>query len=122
MKRYKVKYQNNNGTQTLLIETNDILKENLPSNILNIKELKEFDSVSFFQSKKIIKEKVLINIFYELNLMLESNITLGDALDILIKNRKDKVVLEFLETLKYSFSSSKKVSEELSIYKSIIYL
>lgn len=117
MKKYKVKYQSNSGMKTILLETNDLSKESLPSNILNIKEIKRFDSISLFQRKKIIKEKVLIGIFYELNLMLESNITLSDALDILIKNRKDKVVLEFLKTLKYSFSNSKKVSEELSIYK-----
>lgn len=117
MKKYKIVYQSNNGIKTIFLETNDISKEDLPSNIVNIKEKKDFNNSSFFQTKKIIKEKVLINIFYELNLMLESNITLSDALDILIKNRKNKIVLEFLETLKYSFSSSKKVSEELSIFK-----
>ena len=117
MKKYKIQCQNNSGIQTILLETNDISREKLPSNIINIKEIKKFDSTSFFQGKKIIKEKVLINIFYELNLMLESNITLSDALDILIKNRKDKIVLDFLQTLKYSFSSSKKVSQELSRFK-----
>ncbi len=117
MKKYKVQYQSNSGIQTILLETNDISKEKLPTNTVNIKEIKKFDSSSFFQRKKIIKEKVLINIFYELNLMLESNITLSDALNILIKNRKDKIVLDFLQTLKYAFSSSKKVSKELSKYK-----
>ncbi|MAC83829.1 MAG: transformation system protein [Arcobacter sp.] len=117
MKKYKIKFQSNNGTKTILLETNDISKENLPSNITNIKEIKKFDTTSLFQQKKVIKEKVLINIFYELNLMLESNVTLSDALNILIKNRKNKIVLEFLETLKYAFSTSKKVSEELAIFK-----
>ena len=117
MKKYKVEYQNNSGIKTILMETNDISKEKLPSNIINIKEIKKLENKSFFQSKKIIKEKVLINIFYELNLMLESNITLNDALNILIKNRKDKVVLDFLYSLKYSFSSSRKVSQVLSEFK-----
>jgi general secretion pathway protein F len=117
MKRYKIKYQNNSGIQTTLIESSDISKEKLPSNIISIKEIKSFEITSLFQRKKIIKEKVLINIFYELSLMLESNITLSDALDILIKNRKEKIVLEFLKSLKYAFSNSKKVSEELSIFK-----
>ena len=117
MKKYKIESQSNSGIQTILLETNDISTEKLPPNIVNIKEIKKFDSASYFQTKKLIKEKVLINIFYELNLMLESNITLSDALDILIKNRKDKIVLDFLQTLKYSFSSSKKVSQELSKFK-----
>ena len=113
MKKYKIFYQCNNKIKTTIIDTIDILKEELPKNILNIKEIKRFEVRSLFQEQKIIKEKVLIAIFYELNIMLESNITLSDALDILIKNRKDIVVLEFLNTLKYSFSSSNKVSKEL---------
>jgi len=117
MKKYKVEYQSDSGIKNILFETNNISKEKLPSNIINIKEIKKLNSGSFFHTKKTIKEKVLINIFYELNLMLESNITLSDALDILIKNRKDKVVLEFLQTLKYSFSSSKIISQELSKFK-----
>ena len=117
MKKYKIFYQSNNKIKTTIIDTIDILKEELPKNIINIKEIKRFEVRSLFQEQKIIKEKVLIAIFYELNIMLESNITLGDALDILIKNRKDIVVLEFLNTLKYSFSSSNKVSEELEKFK-----
>ena len=117
MKKYKIFYQSNNKIKTTIIDTIDILKEELPKNIINIKEIKRFEVRSLFQEQKIIKEKVLIGIFYELNIMLESNITLGDALDILIKNRKDIVVLEFLNTLKYSFSSSNKVSEELEKFK-----
>lgn len=117
MKKYKIFYQCNNKIKTTIIDTTDILKEELPKNILNIKEIKKFEVRSLFQEQKIIKEKVLIAIFYELNIMLESNITLSDALDILIKNRKDIVVLEFLNTLKYSFSSSNKVSKELEKFK-----
>jgi len=117
MKKYKIFYQSNNKIKTTIIDTIDILKEELPKNIINIKEIKRFEVRSLFQEQKIIKEKVLIGIFYELNIMLETNITLGDALDILIKNRKDIVVLEFLNTLKYSFSSSNKVSEELEKFK-----
>ncbi len=117
MKKYKIFYQCNNKIKTTIIDTIDILKEELPKNILNIKEIKKFEVRSLFQEQKIIKEKVLIAIFYELNIMLESNITLSDALDILIKNRKDIVVLEFLNTLKYSFSSSNKVSKELEKFK-----
>lgn len=117
MKKYKIFYQCNNKIKTTIIDTTDILKEELPKNILNIKEIEKFEVRSLFQEQKIIKEKVLIAIFYELNIMLESNITLSDALDILIKNRKDIVVLEFLNTLKYSFSSSNKVSKELEKFK-----
>lgn len=117
MKKYKITYQNNKEIKTKIIQTLDISKEELPSNILNIKELKSFDFDDLFDNKKVIKDKQLINIFYELNLMLSSNMTLLDSLNILIKNRKDKKVLSFLNTLKNSLTSSKKISEELNIYK-----
>jgi len=117
MKKYKISYQSNIGIETIIIETEDISKEKLPTNILSIKEIKDFNLAELFQNKKVIKEKDLINIFYELNLMLSSNITLSDSLNILIKNRKDKNVLAFLDTLKNSLTSSKKISEELKKYK-----
>ena len=117
MKKYKITYQSNKEIKTKIIQTLNISKEKLPSNILNIKELKSFDFDDLFENKKVIKDKQLINIFYELNLMLSSNMTLLDSLNILIKNRKDKKVLSFLNTLKNSLTSSKKISEELNIYK-----
>ena len=117
MKKYKISYQDDIVIKTIILETQDISKEDLPSNILNIKEIKKFNFVDLFENKKEIKEKNLINIFYELNLMLSSNITLSDSINILIKNRKDKTVLAFLNTLKSSLTSSKKISDELKIYK-----
>lgn len=117
MKKYKITYQSNKEIKTKILQTLNISKEELPSNILNIKELKSFDFDDLFDNKKVIKDKQLINIFYELNLMLSSNMTLLDSLNILIKNRKDKKILSFLNTLKNSLTSSKKTSEELNIYK-----
>ncbi len=117
MKKYKITYQNNNLSKTKILETLDISKEDLPANILNIKEIKGFDIQNLFEAKKLIKEKDLISVFYELNLMLSSNITLSESLNILIKNRKDKNILAFLNTLKNSLTSSKKISEELNVYK-----
>ncbi|MGB1226565.1 MAG: type II secretion system F family protein [Poseidonibacter sp.] len=117
MKKYKITYQSNKEIKTKILQTLNISKEELPSNILNIKELKSFDFDDLFDNKKVIKDKQLINIFYELNLMLSSNMTLLDSLNILIKNRKDKKILSFLNTLKNSLTSSKKISEELNIYK-----
>ena len=117
MKKYKITYQSNKEIKTKILQTLNISKEKLPSNILNIKELKSFDFDDLFDNKKVIKDKQLINIFYELNLMLSSNMTLLDSLNILIKNRKDKKILSFLNTLKNSLTSSKKISEELNIYK-----
>ena len=117
MKKYKISYQSDIGIKHIIIESNDLAKETLPLNIIKIKEINKINLISILGEKKKIKEKDLINLFYELNLMLSSNITLSDSLNILIKNRKDKVVKEFLNTLKNSLTSSKKISEELKKYK-----
>jgi len=53
--------------------------------------------------------------------MLQANINISDALDILIKNKKDKNILRFLEVVKYSFSTGKKIDENLNDF-SINYL
>jgi general secretion pathway protein F len=49
--------------------------------------------------------------------MLQANINLSDALDILIKNKKDKNIIVFLQLLKYSFSNAKPIEENLNDFK-----
>jgi len=57
MKKYKISYQDDIVIKTIILETQDISKEDLPSNILNIKEIKKFNFVDLFENKKEIKEK-----------------------------------------------------------------
>lgn len=60
------------------------------------------------KNKKIkIDEKDINLIFYELNIMLQANLVVSDAFDILIKNKNDKQIKDFLKDLKYSLLSSK---------------
>ena len=49
--------------------------------------------------------------------MLKSNINISDALQILIKNRKEKKIVEFLKTINYAFSNSKPIKDELKRFK-----
>ena len=48
--------------------------------------------------------------------MLQANININDALDILIKNKKDNTILEFLKAIKYSLSNGKAIDENLSSF------
>ena len=116
MKKYKIKYQDASQIKELIIESNNISNEELPKNIISIKQYKKtFDLNSF--NKKRISDKKLNLLFYELNLMLQANININDALDILIKNKKDKNILEFLKAIKYSLSNGKSISENLDNFK-----
>lgn len=118
--KYKIIYQEDKIVKTKIIEANSFENISLPENTIEVK--KEFFSLnlnSFSDSfkKKYIKEKELISLFYELSLMLDSKILLDEALEILIRNKKDKNVLEFLKTLQKSFSKSQDINKSLENFK-----
>ncbi|MCT7556967.1 type II secretion system F family protein [Aliarcobacter butzleri] len=112
MKKYKIKYQKDEKVEELILKTSDLANENLPQNILEIKEEKESFKIDFKRKIRIDNKKMNL-LFYELNLMLQSNINFSDALDILIKNRKDKDIVKLLQIIKESFSSGKSIDENL---------
>ncbi|MFW2611709.1 type II secretion system F family protein [Aliarcobacter butzleri] len=112
MKKYKIKYQKDEKVEELILKTSDFANENLPQNILEIKEEKESFRIDFKRKIRIDNKKINL-LFYELNLMLQSNINFSDALDILIKNRKDKDIVKLLQIIKESFSSGKSIDENL---------
>ncbi|MGE0052314.1 MAG: type II secretion system F family protein [Arcobacter sp.] len=116
MKKYKIKYQSEEKIEKIILETSDLSKEKLPKNIIEIKEYKNYLKIDF-RRKKRINEKKLNLLFYELSLMLQSNINISDALDILIKNKKDKQIVEFLNTIKYSLSNGKAIDKNLENFK-----
>lgn len=114
MKKYRIRYQNDNNIYELIIQTSNLLNEKLPNNIIEIKEYKE-KRLDF--RKKVLKEKDLNLVFYELNLMLQSNINISDALDILIKNKKNQNLIDFLKSIKYSLSNGKPIDKNLKEFK-----
>ena len=116
MKKYKIKYQYKSEIKELILETKNLSNETLPSNIIEIKEIKNYLNSDFFRKKRI-NDKKLNLIFYELNIMLQANINISDAVDILIKNKKDENILKFLKIIKYSFSTSKDIEENLNGFK-----
>ncbi|MCG3658041.1 type II secretion system F family protein [Aliarcobacter butzleri] len=112
MKKYKIKYQKDEKVEEMILKTSNLANENLPQNILEIKEEKESFKIDFKRKIKIDNKKINL-LFYELNLMLQSNINFSDALDILIKNRKDKDIVKLLQIIKESFSNGKAIDENL---------
>ena len=112
MKKYKIKFQDKNELKTIIFESENISNEKLPQNIISIDEYKE--KINFTFSKKIkINDKKINLLFYELDLMLQANISISDALDILIKNKKDTNLVLFLKTIKYSLSNGKDIDLSL---------
>ena len=112
MKKYRIRYQNSESIKELFIETNNLANEELPKNILEIKEEKSSFYFLLRKRKKLAKKDLNL-LFYELSLMLNAKINLSDSIDILIKNKKNKTLIEFLGVLKYSFSNGKPIRENL---------
>ena len=116
MKTYKIKYQIGDEIKEKILKLDTLSKDNLPKNIIDIKE----ENISFdfsFLKKKSINDKQVNLLFYELSLMLDSKIALNDAIDILIKNKKDKNILLFLSELKNSLINSKPIEKSLENFK-----
>ncbi|MDY0052146.1 MAG: type II secretion system F family protein [Aliarcobacter sp.] len=116
MKKYIIKYQEENQIKEFFIESRNISNEQLPLNIISILEQKEKLNFTYFR-KKTISDKKLSLLFYELNLMLRANININDSLNILIKNKKDKSTLEFLRAIQYSLSNGKSISKNLDNFQ-----
>ena len=116
MKKYKIKYQDKNEIKQIILYSQNLSNEQLPSNIIEIIEHKNYFDFNLFK-KKSIDDKSLNLLFYELNLMLQSNINISDALDILIKNKKDKNIIEFLKSIKYSLANGKPIENSLNDFK-----
>ena len=115
MKKYRVKYQENGKIKVDIVDSDKLLLIKKSKNILEIKEKNEIFNI--FKKEIRIDNKKLAQLFYELNLMLKSNINISDALQILIKNRKEKKIVEFLKTINYAFSNSKPIKDELKRFK-----
>ncbi len=116
MNKYKISFQKDTQVHSIIIETNDLNSQTLPSNIIDITIInkKFFNNINL--SNKI-KDKELILVFYELSLMLESGILLDDAINILIKNRKNQNIIKFLNIIKNSFSKNQAISKHFDEFK-----
>jgi len=113
---YKIIYQENSKIKKRYLTNEEFNQGDLPKNIIKIKKQIDFFDKQI-SSKRKISNKKLKKIFYELSIMLQSNIVLDEALSILIKNEKDQQLKKFLEKLKLSFNSSKNLEESLEEFR-----
>ena len=58
MKKYKIKYQENNEIKELILETQNLSNEKLPQNIIDILEEKSYLKFELFRKKTINNKKM----------------------------------------------------------------
>ncbi|RXJ94507.1 transformation system protein [Arcobacter sp. AHV-9/2010] len=112
MKKYKIIYQENGDIKNQIVTDIELELIKKEFDILTIKPKKSIFEIKFKNRVKVPKKELLL-IFFELNLMLESNINISDAIDILIKSKKSKKTQKFLQAINYALSNSMPISEVL---------
>ncbi len=100
--KYEITYQKDSKLYKEIVEQEEFYKIN--KNIIEIKEI-NIKTFNFFKKKITIETTYYF--FYELNLMLKAKIHIKDALEILLKNKKDKNTKEFISLLLKNISCGK---------------
>lgn len=112
MKKYNITYQKNGEIKNQIVTDIELELIKKEFDILTIKAKKSIFEIKFKNRVRVHKKELLL-IFFELNLMLESNINISDAIDILIKSKKNKKTQKFLQAMNYALSNSMPISEVL---------
>lgn len=112
MKKYYITYQKNGEIKNQIVTDIELELIKKEFDILTIKAKKSIFEIKFKNRVRVPKKELLL-IFFELNLMLESNINISDAIDILIKSKKNKKTQKFLQAMNYALSNSMPISEVL---------
>ena len=112
MKKYNITYQKNGEIKNQIVTDIELELIKKEFDILTIKAKKSIFEIKFKNRVRVPKKELLL-IFFELNLMLESNINISDAIDILIKSKKNKKTQKFLQAMNYALSISMPISEVL---------
>ncbi|MDX4050906.1 type II secretion system F family protein [Aliarcobacter skirrowii] len=112
MKKYNITYQKNGEIKNQIVTDIELELIKKEFDILTIKPKKSIFEIKFKNRIKVPKKELLL-IFFELNLMLESNINISDAIDILIKSKKNKKTQKILQAMNYALSNSMPISEVL---------
>ncbi|MDX4069743.1 type II secretion system F family protein [Aliarcobacter skirrowii] len=115
MKKYNITYQKNGEIKNQIVTDIELELIKKEFDILTIKAKKSIFEIKFKNRVRVPKKELLL-IFFELNLMLESNINISDAIDILIKSKKNKKTQKFLQAMNYALSNSMPISEVLDVF------
>ena len=108
--KLKVYYQQNNQLKTTIIDKH----ESFPLNTVTIqpvKNIKDYFNLEFYAYDEIV------NLFKELNMILQTNLSLGEAIDILLQSTQHKKINEILKTIKLSIHNAQPIDIALLKYK-----
>jgi general secretion pathway protein F len=107
-------YHQENGKLKITVGTLED-KSTIP-NVIKIKAIKYLGFLYF----SYIPYSRVVNIFQELSIILNTNLPLNEAIEILLKNNYDKKIKDILLTIKISQENGRSVAKALEKYKKYI--
>ncbi len=112
MKKIKIYYQENNKTKTVVLNSND--SSLFPKNIIKIKDYNSINlkNIQFFET---VSKDEIYNLFIQLNIILNSDILLSEAIIILKKSTNKPLLKAILESMENALLNGK------PIYSALIY-
>lgn len=123
MPKYKIIYQYKNKIKNITLEAKDINEleklDNYPKNIIDIKEKHKINfniNIDFFPNNK----KVIYELFSSLSIMLNSNLTLSQSINILLKTKQDKKIYDILKIIDDSLKNATDIDIALKKYKNFL--
>ena len=113
--KLKIYYQENQQINTKTIGIDELY--NLPKNIIKIKQLKSFKE---YISIPLSTSDDIKNLFKELNIILNTHLSLKEAIDILLKSSQNIKINKVLVSIKFALENGQPLVEALQIYKSYL--
>ncbi len=110
--KYKITYQKDGKIEILKSDN----LENLPNNIIKIQKSRVLPTFQLIQNNK----KNILSMFEQLNIMLNANITLNEAIDLSLNNEQEKITKEILLKMKSAITSGQPIDKALQEYKNIL--
>lgn len=113
MKKYKVSYQENQKLKTGIFNST----QDLPDNIITIKELNKFNfDIPVFTSR--ISTNDLYNLFNEINIMLKSGLKILDVLEISINTYdKNSIIYRIINSMLSALQNGTPLYKALDKFK-----
>ena len=116
--KFKIWYEQNKKLHTIIIESTskDRLKydKDYPKNIINIKELKKLDFKNLFIKKD---EEELLELFYEMSIMLKSKLQIKEIIELLLDIKFKKYTQEILVTINNALKNGHPIYKALTPYE-----
>lgn len=116
MKKLKIYYQEENKIKSVVLNSSETSL--FPKNIIKIKEFKSYDLKNIQIFETISKDEIY-NLFFQLNIILNADILLSDAIVILKNSIKKPLLKKILESMENALLNGKPIYISLKEYEKI---